>query len=344
MGIETSCDETATAVVSDDRRILANIIHSQLEEHRPFGGVVPEIAARSHLQNLTGIIRSALDEAQISFEDLNGVAATAGPGLIGGIMVGIMAAKSISLVHGIPFVAINHMEAHALTPRLTGAVEFPYLALLVSGGHCQFVVVEGPGRHRVLGSTIDDAIGEAFDKTAALLGLNYPGGPAIEACAQQGNAAAYKLPQPMVGRQNCDFSFSGLKTAVRKLVESLGSKVEDEGVVSNIAASFQHAVAQVVADRTQCAIKQFKSEYPAGTSLVAAGGVASNRVIRAILTNAAHDSDLSFSAPPGPLCTDNGAMIAWAGIEQLRSGRQSSLEFAPRPRWSLDELAASGQG
>ncbi len=344
MGIETSCDETATAVVSSDRQILANVIHSQLEEHRPFGGVVPEIAARSHLQNLTGIIRSALEEAQIGFEDLSGVAATGGPGLIGGVMVGVMAAKSISLVHGIPFIAIHHMEAHALTPRLTDAIEFPYLALLASGGHCQFVVAEGPGRHHVLGSTIDDAIGEAFDKTAVLLGLEYPGGPAIEASAKRGDATAYKLPRPMVGRDNCDFSFSGLKTAVRKLVGSVNDEIEDKIVVSNIAASFQHAVAEIVADRTQYAIKQFKAKYPTGTSLVAAGGVAANLLIRSTLDNAAQAANLNFVAPPIPLCTDNGAMIAWAGLEHLRTGHQSPLEFAPRPRWPLDELAATGQG
>jgi len=344
LGIETSCDETAAAVVSDDRTILSNVILTQLEEHKPYGGVVPEIAARSHLQNLPQIIESALAKAKLEFADLDGVAATAGPGLIGGVMVGLMAAKSIALVHNLKFCAINHMEAHALTPRLTNNIEFPYLALLVSGGHSQFVVVAGPNNHRILGTTMDDAIGEAFDKTAKLLGLPYPGGPAIEAVAENGDPRAYDLPRPLKGRPNCDFSFSGLKTAVRKLVERPDTKLSEASTVANIAASFQAAATEIVADRTRRAIDMFKQIYPNGNTLVVAGGVASNRTLRQELQNVVQDMEFHFAAPPANLCTDNGAMVAWAGIERLRINAVSSLEFAPRPRWPLDELKSASQG
>ncbi len=344
MGIETSCDETAAAIVSSDGNIRSNIILSQLDEHRPYGGVVPEIAARSHLQHLPEIIRSALEEADVEFKDLTGVAATAGPGLIGGVMVGMMAAKSIALVHDIPFAAVHHMEAHALTARLTDTVPFPYLALLISGGHCQFVVVEGPGAYQILGATVDDAIGEAFDKTAALLGLPYPGGPAIEAAARTGSPYAYPLPRPMAGRPNCDFSFSGLKTAVRKLVERLDGDAEDTKVVTDIAASFQCAAADVVGDRTMNAIQHFKTHFPEGSTLVVAGGVAANQTVRNVLQEIADREELRFVAPPVPLCTDNGAMVAWAGIERLQANLDDSLDFAPRPRWPLDELTGARQG
>lgn len=344
MGIETSCDETAAAVVSSDGEIRSNVILSQLDEHRPYGGVVPEIAARSHLQHLPEIIESALKGANAEFKDLTGVAATAGPGLIGGVMVGLMAAKSIALVHGIPFAAIHHMEAHALTARLTDTVSFPYLALLISGGHCQFVAVEGPGTYQILGATVDDAIGEAFDKTAALLGLEYPGGPAIEKVARNGRANAYPLPRPMAGRPNCDFSFSGLKTAVRKLVERLDDNPEDAKVVSDLAASFQCAAADVVGDRTMNAIKDFKDRFPNGSTLVVAGGVAANQAVRQVLQEIADGEQMRFVAPPVPLCTDNGAMVAWAGIERLEAGLADSFDFAPRPRWPLDELTGARQG
>ncbi len=339
LGIETSCDETAVAVVSDDRTVHSNVILSQLDEHRPYGGVVPEIAARSHLQNLPSITRSALQEAGIPYAALEGVAATAGPGLIGGVMVGLMAAKSIALVRKIPFVAVNHMEAHALTPRLTNAIEFPYLALLISGGHSQFVAVAGPNEYRIYGTTVDDAIGEAFDKTAALLGLPYPGGPALEQAARDGDPQAFELPRPMKGRPNCDFSFSGLKTAVRKLAEDNSVELSSDEMISNISASFQQAAAEVVADRTAHAAERFLEDYPEGRTIVAAGGVASNVSIRAALTKAASDLGLEFVAPPPALCTDNGVMVAWAGIERLQIGMSDTFDFAPRPRWPLDELA-----
>lgn len=344
LGIETSCDETAVAVVSDDRRILSNRILSQLDEHRPYGGVVPEIAARSHLQYLPDITRLALEDANIKFSQLDGVAATAGPGLIGGVMIGLMAAKSIALVHDIPFIAVNHMEAHALTPRLSEKINFPYLALLVSGGHSQFVAVSGPNQHQIYGTTIDDAIGEAFDKTAALLDLPYPGGPSVEVAAKSGDPEVYSLPRPLKGRKNCDFSFSGLKTAVRKLAEKPEIDTNAPETVSNLAAAFQSAVADVVADRTNNALLRFKDEYPQGTTLVAAGGVASNMLLRETLAKTASRMDMKFVVPPAKLCTDNGAMVAWAGIERLQAGFKSSYSFAPRPRWPLDELAVTGQG
>lgn len=344
LGIETSCDETAVAVVSEDRTIRSNTILSQLDEHRPYGGVVPEIAARSHLQNLPDITLTALREAEIEFSDLDGVAATAGPGLIGGVMVGLMAAKAIAMAHEIPFVAVNHMEAHALTPRLTNNVEFPYLALLVSGGHSQFVAVAAPSNHRIYGSTVDDAIGEAFDKTAALLGLPYPGGPAVETAARLGDDAAFDLPRPMQGRPNCDFSFSGLKTAVRRASERESVDIKDPETVANLAACFQRAAAEVVADRTKRAIQKFRHEFPEGKHMVAAGGVASNKTIRGVLQETAKHEGLMFVAPPAALCTDNGAMVAWAGIERLKIGLSDGFDFAPRPRWPLDELAATGQG
>tara|TARA_Y100001934_G_scaffold88185_1_gene109417 strand:- start:33542 stop:34585 length:1044 start_codon:yes stop_codon:yes gene_type:complete len=344
LGIETSCDETAAAVVSDDRAILSNVILTQLEEHKPFGGVVPEIAARSHLQNLPNIIETALADAQLTFTDLDGVAATAGPGLIGGVMVGLMAAKSIALVHQLPFFAINHMGAHALTPRLTENIDFPYLALLVSGGHSQFVAVAGPNDHKVLGTTRDDAIGEAFDKSANLLGLPYPGGPEIEATAKDGNPTAYNLPRPLRGRPNCDFSFSGLKTAVRKLIERPETQLQEGSTIADIAASFQAAAIEITAERTQHAIEMFKRIYPKGNTLVAAGGVASNGVLRRELYNVTQSKDFLFAAPPVNLCTDNGAMVAWAGIERFKVGAMDSLDFAPRPRWPLDEFKTASQG
>ncbi len=334
LGIETSCDETATAIVRDDGEIIANLVLSQMEEHRPYGGVVPEIAARSHLAHLPDLLCRTVASTEIPFAALDGVAVTSGPGLIGGVMVGMMAAKAIALVHDIPFLAVNHMEAHALTPRLVEDVEFPYLALLASGGHCQLVAVEAPGRYQIFGSTVDDAIGEAFDKTAALLGLPYPGGPAVEAAAKKGDPERYALPRPMKGRPNCDFSFSGLKTAVRRTIER---ETNSEFLVADIAASFQAAVADVVRDRSENAIRRFKTEFPKGRQLITAGGVGSNKPLRAALRETAETHDLAFVAPPPPLCTDNGAMVAWAGIERLRAGLIDDLDFAPRPRWPLDE-------
>jgi N6-L-threonylcarbamoyladenine synthase len=344
LGIETSCDETAVAVVADarEKRILANLVLSQLDEHRPFGGVVPEIAARAHLDSLDALVTEALATAGIGFERLDGIAVAGGPGLIGGVMVGTTMAKAIALVRGLPFAAVNHLEGHALTARLTDDVEFPYLLLLVSGGHCQLLVVEGVGRYTRLGTTIDDAAGEAFDKTAKLLGLGYPGGPAIERAAVNGNPARFDLPRPMKGRPGCDFSFSGLKTAVRQAAEGLGAPSQQD--VADLAAAVQQAIGEALADRTKNAIALFRERYPDGRTLVVAGGVAANKHLRAGLQTLASTSGLAFVAPPPSLCTDNAAMIAWAGLERLRLGMVDSLDFAPRPRWPLDPAAAPVRG
>ncbi len=344
LGIETSCDETAAAVVCDDRTILSDVVLSQLDEHRPYGGVVPEIAARSHLDHIDRLVAQAMDEAGIGFEALDGVAATAGPGLIGGVMVGLMTGKAIALTRNLPFVAVNHMEGHALTPRLSDGVAFPYLALLVSGGHCLLTAVAGPGDFHRYGSTVDDAVGEAFDKTAKLLGLGYPGGPALEALARDGDPAAHDLPRPMRGRDGCDFSFSGLKTAVRQIVDRLPDGPLDHAVAADIAASFQAAAADVLADRARNAILRFKTEHPGGTTLVVAGGVAANGTLRAALADTAEDCGMDFIAPPLRLCTDNAAMIAWAGLERLRLGLSDSLDAPARPRWPLDEPAPEPRG
>ncbi len=336
LGIETSCDETAAALVGDDRTIHADLVLSQLAEHGPYGGVVPEIAARSHLDHIDGLIVRALEEAGIGFDALDGVAATGGPGLIGGVMVGMMAAKAIALVRGLPLLAVNHMEAHALTARLTDGVAFPYLALLVSGGHTLLAAIADVGRYRCYGTTLDDAVGEAFDKVAKLLGLGYPGGPAVEAAAAEGDAERFVLPRPMAGRGGCDFSFSGLKTAVRHIVERQPGGRLTTRDVADLAAGFETAVAETLADRAARAIERFVAEFPSGRTLVVAGGVAANRRVRATLAQLATDREFRFVAPPPRLCTDNGAMVAWAGIERLGRGLVDGLDFAPRPRWPLD--------
>ncbi len=336
LGIETSCDETAAAVVDHDRRILADVVRGQLEAHRDFGGVVPEIAARAHLEVIDAVIRRAMDDAGIGFAGLDAVAATGGPGLIGGVIVGAMTGKAIAAAHGLPFLAVNHLEAHALTPRLTGATAFPYLALLVSGGHCQFVAVEGVGRYRRLGTTIDDAVGEAFDKVGKMLGLGFPGGPAVERAAQTGDPERFALPRPLAGRPGCDFSFSGLKTAVRHAIEALPPGPLKDSDAADLCAGFQQAVADVMADRCRNAIAAFRAGFPGGESLVIAGGVAANSCLRARLEALAAECGLAFVAPPPRLCTDNGAMIAWAGIERLALGLTDGLDFAPRPRWPLE--------
>ncbi|MCH7929836.1 MAG: tRNA (adenosine(37)-N6)-threonylcarbamoyltransferase complex transferase subunit TsaD [Proteobacteria bacterium] len=342
LGIETSCDETAAAVVRGDRRVLADLVRSQVDEHRIFGGVVPEIAARAHIDHLDGLVAAALDEAGVRFADLDGVAATAGPGLIGGVMVGLMTAKAVAAVHRIPLVAVNHLEGHALSVRLIDDVAFPYLLLLVSGGHCQLVIVEGVGRYVRLGTTIDDAVGEAFDKTAKLLGLGYPGGPAVERAARAGEPERFALPRPLKGRKGCDFSFSGLKTAVRRAVEALPALTDRD--VADLCAGFQAAVADVLADRTANAIAAFRKRFPNGDTLVVAGGVAANAALRARLSEVAADRDLRLVAPPPRLCTDNAAMIAWAGIERLRLGLIDGLDASPRARWPLDPDAPPATG
>jgi N6-L-threonylcarbamoyladenine synthase len=342
LGIESSCDETAAAVVTGDRDILANVVFSQLDEHRPFGGVVPELAARAHVQHLDGIIARAMTEAGIGYRDLDAVAATGGPGLIGGVLVGATMAKSIALAHSLAFIAVNHLEGHALTARLTDGITFPFLLLLVSGGHCQLLSVAGVGRYRRLGTTIDDAIGEAFDKTAKLLGLGYPGGPALEKAARHGDGTRFKLPRPMVGRPGCDFSFSGLKTAVRQKVAA-NHPLSDRDI-ADLAASFQQTVADTVINRCANAVEQFQAEHGPGRPFVAAGGVAANLTLRASLTDLANRHSMDFVAPPPALCTDNAAMIAWAGLERLAIGAVDGFDFAPRPRWPLDPEAPKAVG
>lgn len=334
LGLETSCDETAAAVVGDDRTILADVVLSQLGEHRPFGGVVPEIAARAHLDHLDGIVAEALRRAKVAIGDLDAIAATAGPGLIGGVMVGAMTGKAIAAVSGKPFIAVNHLEGHALTARLTHGLDFPYLLLLVSGGHCQLLAVEGVGRYSRLGATLDDAAGEAFDKVAKMLDLGYPGGPAVQEAAARGDSARFVLPRPMKGRPGCDFSFSGLKNAVRMTIAGAGPL--DGQDRADLAASFQRAVAESIADRVAHAIDIFAGLHPGANNLVVAGGVAANKALRAALVETAGARGFSLVAPPLALCTDNGAMIAWAGLERWRLGQSDGLDFAPRPRWPLD--------
>lgn len=345
LGIETSCDETAAAVVREGGarpEILANIVLSQTQEHAPFGGVVPEIAARAHVAAIDRVVERAMAEARIGFGDLSAVAATAGPGLIGGLIVGLMTGRAIAAVHDLPFVAVNHLEGHALSVRLAEEVAFPYLLLLVSGGHCQLLRVEGPGAYRRYGTTIDDAAGEAFDKTAKLLGLAQPGGPSVEAAAAQGNPRAFAFPRPLLGRAGADFSFAGLKTAVAHAVRDLG-RAPDEGEVKDIAASFQAAIADCLADRTANAIRLFGAAGPRRPALVVAGGVAANRAIRALLAVLAAEAGFDFKAPPVHLCTDNAAMIAWGAIERLRAGLADTGDPVARPRWPLDETRA-GEG
>jgi N6-L-threonylcarbamoyladenine synthase len=344
LGIETSCDETAAAVLAADGTVLAESVLSQLAEHGPFGGVVPEIAARAHLAHLPRLVAGTLTRAGLGFGDLGAVAATVGPGLIGGLIVGAGFAKGVAIARRLPFVGVNHLEAHALTARLPGLLEggapFPYLLLLVSGGHCQCIAVEGLGRYRRLGGTMDDAAGEAFDKVAKLLGLPWPGGPALEALAREGDPKAHAFPRPMLGRPGCDFSFSGLKTAVAQAIARHPPGALPRREAADIAAAFQQAVAEVLADRAAHAMAMLGQ--PAGGLLVVAGGVAANRAIRAALEGAAAARGFRLLAPPPRLCTDNAVMVAWAGIERLRAGQASALSIAPRPRWPLDapEMAA----
>ncbi len=338
LGIESSCDETAAAVVNDQREILGEVVLSQLEEHRPFGGIVPEIAARSHLQHMDRLVAEAMMRASCSFSDLDAIAATGGPGLIGGVIVGIMTGKALALASNKPFLAVNHLEGHALTARLTHGINFPYLLLLASGGHCQLLVVEGVGQYTRLGTTIDDAAGEAFDKVAKMTGLGYPGGPAVEKAAAQGDPLRFTLPRPMKGKPGCDFSFSGLKNAVRLLIERQPKPLSSQDS-ADICAAFQLAVAESVADRTKRAITEFKTRWPDGRHLVVAGGVAANTALRTTLIRISNETGLEFLAPPLRLCTDNAAMIAWAGLERFRLGLIDGLDFAPRPRWPLDPNA-----
>jgi N6-L-threonylcarbamoyladenine synthase len=339
LGIETSCDETAAAIVVRDQTgrgtIRSNVVRSQLDEHAAFGGVVPELAARAHVEWLDHIIAQAAREAGLSLDDIDAVAATAGPGLIGGVLVGLTTGKALAASLGKPLLAVNHLEAHALTARLTDGVQFPYLMLLVSGGHSQFVLVRGVGDYERWGGTIDDALGEAFDKVAKLLSLAHPGGPAVEAIARQGDPARFKFPRPLLREQRLDFSFSGLKTAVRLQAEALAPLTDRD--VADIAASFQAAVVEIVATRARQALERFAAELPGTTpQLVVAGGVAANREIATALRAVVGEMGAALVVPPIPLCTDNGAMVAWAGAERLALGRRDGLDVVARPRWPLD--------
>jgi len=349
LGLETSCDETAAAVVQLDAggeaHLLSDQIYSQIEEHTLYGGVVPEIAARAHVGALDALIARALTVAAITFEELDGVAATTGPGLVGGVMVGMMAAKAIALAHDIPFLPINHLEGHALSPLLSQQsgdepLSFPYLLLLVSGGHTQLLSVEGLGQYSRLGSTIDDAVGEAFDKSAKIMGLGFPGGPALERAAQKGDAARFALPRPLTGKPGCNFSFAGLKSAVRRAWEKL--PVHDDQARADLSAAFQAAATDVLANRTKNAMDIFAKTH-GSRPLVVAGGVAANTVLRLRLMTEAEKKGFTFIAPPLSLCTDNGGMIAHAGALHLRAGYQGDLGISARPRWPLDEQAAKAK-
>ncbi len=346
LGIETTCDETAAALVERTEdgkgRILSNIILSQVDEHAEFGGVVPEIAARAHVEALDAIIAKAMAEAQMRFEALDGIAAAAGPGLIGGVIVGLTTAKAIALAHDKPLIAVNHLEGHALTARLTDATPFPYCLFLASGGHTQILAVRGVGDYVRFGGTVDDAIGEAFDKTAKLLGLGYPGGPLVEKEAARGDAKRFALPRPMLGRHDADFSLSGLKTALRLEAEKIAPLSDQD--VADLCASFQQAVVDVVMDRLRAGMRMFRDRLGTPTALVCAGGVAANQAIRKVLHRVAFEVGTTLVAPPPALCTDNGAMIAWAGAERLALGLTDPLDVAPRARWPLDQVTKAEAG
>ncbi len=381
LGIETSCDETAASVVrrhGDGRgEILSNVVLSQIKDHAPYGGVVPEVAARAHIHHLDRLVAKAMADAGVGFAGLDAIAATAGPGLSGGLIVGLTMAKGMALARGLPFLAVNHLEGHALTPRLLGEVEFPYLLLLISGGHTQFQLVRGVGDYKRLGTTIDDALGEAFDKTAKLLGLGYPGGPLVESYAARGDANRFDLPRPLKGRAGCDFSFSGLKTAVRETAEDLGALSEQDK--ADLCASFQKAVAETMHDRLRKAFAMFFEETPSALrapppaklreaaqprspnllgelseglrgasvrrpTLVVAGGVAANKALRAMLQKTSDDNGFTLSVPPFHLCTDNAAMIAWAAAERLALGISDDQSAPVRPRWPLDTVSAPAFG
>ena len=349
LGLESSCDETAAALVSSDRRIIAHALAGQADSHAPFGGVVPEIAARAHVERLIPLVEQVLAQGGVPLADVDAIAATAGPGLIGGVMVGLVTGKALAHAIGKPLIAVNHLEGHALSPRLAdAALDFPYLLLLVSGGHCQLLLVSGVGQYRRLATTIDDAVGEAFDKSAKLLGLPYPGGPALERLAQTGDSAAVPLPRPMLGSAEPHFSFAGLKSAVARAVHSGIYRPAD------IAAAFQSAVVDCLVDRTAAALRTATVSRTAPptagptaepvTALVVAGGVAANGAVRGALANLAGAHNLKFVAPPGWLCTDNAAMIAWAGAERLALNMTDPLDVVARPRWPLDSDAPPVRG
>lgn len=334
LGLESSCDETAVAIVESNRKIHANIVLSQWAAHAPFGGVVPEIAARAHMEAIEALVAQAFQESGLTWKNIDAIAATSGPGLIGGVIVGLTAAKGMALATGKPLLAINHLEGHALTPRLVEDIPFPYLLLLVSGGHTQLIIVEAIGQYRLLGSSMDDAVGEAFDKTAKILGLGYPGGPAVEKLAQNGDAKRFPLPRSMVGTPHCNFSFSGLKTAVLRTAQALPQPLQPKDI-ADLCASFQVTVSEILGDRVATALKQFTGKY-----IVVAGGVAANKYLAKELKALAEKHFLNFCAPPMKLCTDNAAMIAWAALERLKAGdTQNALNAIPQARWPLAQVS-----
>ncbi|MDX1949999.1 MAG: tRNA (adenosine(37)-N6)-threonylcarbamoyltransferase complex transferase subunit TsaD [Rickettsiales bacterium] len=347
LGIETSCDETACAIVDENRNILSNIIYSQVDEHKIYGGVVPEIASRAHIDKIEVVIDEALKNANCTLDDVDAIAVTAGPGLIGGLIVGLMSAKGIASAKNKPLVCVNHLEGHLLTCRLTDNVEFPFLLLLVSGGHCQFIYASKLGEYKILGETLDDSAGEAFDKTAKLLGLGYPGGPIIEKLAKSGDENSFKFTKPLFGSDNCNFSFSGLKTAVLREVEKIiaphptSPRKQGEGlsekIIADICASFQKTTSDIILDRLKNALKEAKKINPQIKNFVISGGVAANKYINGSLQKFCSENEINFFAPPLKLCTDNAAMIAWAGLENFKNGYQSSLDFIPQARWSLEK-------
>ena len=339
LGLETSCDETAASVVrlspEGEATVLSSVVHSQIDDHAAYGGVVPEIAARSHVEMIDGVVRRAMDESGLGWADLDGVAATAGPGLVGGVMVGLSFGKAVALARGLPLIAVNHLEGHAVSARLGQPVDYPFLLLLVSGGHCQLLEVRGVGEMTRLGTTIDDAAGEAFDKIAKALGLGYPGGPALEKLAEGGDGARFDLPRALLGRKDCDFSFSGLKTAAARLAQTC----ETDQQRADLADAVQTAIARQLAERSDRALKAYAEAHP-HRLFVVAGGVAANRTVRATLQETAEKNGFAFLAPPMAYCTDNAAMIALAGAERLRKGLVSDIDTAARPRWPLDEYSA----
>ena len=338
LGIETSCDETAAAVVDGDKNILSNVIYSQTTEHAAYGGVVPEIASRAHIDNIEEIVKKALQQAKTNINDIDAIAVTAGPGLIGGVIVGLMFAKGLAAATQKPLICVNHLEGHALTCRLTDNVEFPYLLLLVSGGHCQFIICEAVGKYKIIGQTMDDALGEAFDKTAKMLGLGYPGGPVVEKLALEGDENRFKFTLPLQGNKNaqrsCDFSFSGLKTAVLREVESLKFKMKTQDK-KDICASFQKVACDSILDRLNNAVEIYLQNR-SQRRFVISGGVAANKYIGNKIKNFLAEKQFEFYAPPLKLCTDNAAMIAWAGAEKFKLGMKDELNFMPRARWSLE--------
>ncbi|MBE6454224.1 MAG: tRNA (adenosine(37)-N6)-threonylcarbamoyltransferase complex transferase subunit TsaD [Alphaproteobacteria bacterium] len=349
LGIESSCDETAAALVNDKKEILSSTVLTQ-SEHKNFGGVVPEIAARAHLEHIDEIIEETFKKANITPKDIDAVAVAAGPGLIGGVTVGVMAGKALALALKKPFIAVNHLEGHALTARLNSDVQYPYLLLLTSGGHCQILIVKNVGEFERLGTTIDDAAGEAFDKVAKMLGLGYPGGPIIEKMAELGDENRFVLPRPLYNSPDCNLSFSGLKTAVRKIIESYSEDGNIEHAIlrkqdiADICACFQKAATDCLLHKLKKASLTFKNKYPEGKYVVVAGGVAANTYLRTKMENLAKTENLIFAAPPIKFCTDNGVMIAWAGVERASKNLFNTLDFKPRPRWPLDENAPKAIG